>query len=69
MDVYKLERRDEVGAPVSKHPLRMWRQVAEEHGLEVSLELPGAGAAAHRPAAAARQEDDLAQRVAELRRG
>jgi len=47
----------------------LMQQVADEHGLEVSLGLPGAGAAAHRPAATARQEDDMAQRVAELRRG
>ena len=43
-------------------------QVADEHGLEVGSALPGAGAATHAPAAAVRQEGDLAHRVAELRR-
>lgn len=41
--------------------------MADEHGLEVALELPGAGAAAP---SAIRQQDELpATRVAEMRRG
>ena len=44
------------------------QQVADEHGLEVQLGLPAAGAAVAAPAAAVPAEkDDLSARLAELR--
>ncbi|KAG2448225.1 hypothetical protein HYH02_006810 [Chlamydomonas schloesseri] len=49
---------DEVSALVA--------QVAEEHGLEVAINMPNAAAGTARPAAA-KAEDDLTARLAELR--
>lgn len=46
------------------------QQVADEHGLEVQLELPGAATSTPAVAApAAKEDDDLTKRLAELRRG
>jgi charged multivesicular body protein 1 len=47
----------------------LMQQVADEHGLEVSLGLPGAANAPIRAPAQGQANDDLSSRIAELRRG
>ena len=53
--------------PVVPSGLTPWLQVADEHGLEVSLNLPQASAAPVPGQKVAAPESDLTQRLAELR--